>query len=351
MRTGHPDEPRITVLMPVHNGEPYLEASVRSILHQTYSDFEFLVIDDGSTDGTSRILRAYRDPRLRIVENGRNLGVVETLNRGLSISRGEYIARMDCDDESLPERLERQVSFLDAHPEIGVLGTAGELIDEVGKSLGVFRYPLDHEVICFSMHFFNPLAHPSVMIRRNVVLDAGGYLSREACCWGGLIPEDYELWWRLSAVTRLANLPDRLFLLRKHGRNVTMKFGEEFRIAAAKINRDRIEARIGGSVQESIAEAMMSQRYEPPELAGEVFRTIVRLYRSFVAEGLPEDAAKEIHREMCEELARIALYRGNVFRIRGLLVEMARLEPTFRHAGRQLLRRVEAKIFKKTLPH
>jgi glycosyltransferase involved in cell wall biosynthesis len=139
-----PGDPRITVLMPVHNGEPYLDASVRSILGQTYGDFEFLVIDDGSTDGSARILRAYQDPRFRIVENGRNLGVVETLNRGLSLSRGEYVARMDCDDESLPERLERQVSFLDSHPEVGVLGTSGDLIDGDGRFLAGFRYPLHH---------------------------------------------------------------------------------------------------------------------------------------------------------------------------------------------------------------
>ena len=350
MTSRESDHPRVTVLMPVHNGGQYLDASVRSIFNQTYDNFELLVIDDGSTDGSAGILRAYRDLRLKIVENSRNLGVVETLNRGLSLSRGEYIARMDSDDESLPERLERQVSFLDAHPEIGVLGTSGELIDREGRSLAVFRYPLHHEAICYSLHFYNPLAHPSVMIRREVVLKAGGYLPRGASSSGGLIPEDYELWCRLSPVTRLANLPDRLFLLRKHGRNVSMKYGEEFRVNAARINRDRIEAIIGQNVSVAVAESMMSRRYEPVELANEAFRTIVRLYHAYIQVGLSKCVEREIRRKTCEELVRIALYRGNLFRLEGLFSAMARLDPTFRVAGRHLLQRIEAKVLGKPLP-
>lgn len=276
---------------------------------------------------------------------------METLNRGLTLSRGEYIARMDCDDVSLPERFARQIRFLDAHPDIGVLGSGGELIDGEGRTRAVFRYPMQHEAIRFCLHFFNPLAHPSVMMRREVVLSSGGYRSARLSRGGDSFPEDYDLWWRLGDVTRLANLPDRLLLLRKHTGTVTARRMEEFRSSAAAINRDRIEARLGKNVRQDVAEAMMSHLYEPPELAGEVFRTIVRLYRSFVGEGLPEEAAKEIHRETCEQLARIALYRESVFRIRGLFGEMARLDPTFLHAGSHLLRRVEAKIFKKPMPH
>lgn len=351
MTPGGGDPPRVTVLMPVHNGGAYLDAAVRSILGQTFPDFELLAIDDGSTDGSGEVLRGYRDPRLRLVENGRNVGIVETLNRGLTLSRGEYVARMDCDDVSLPERFARQLRFFDAHPDIGVLGTCGERIDEGGKTVAPFCQPLRHEAIRFCLHFFCPLTHPSVMMRKEVVLGAGGYMPGGPLPAGELVPEDYDLWWRLSTATRFANLPDCLLLLRKHAETVTARHMDEFRFQAARINRERIEMRLGKGVREEVAEAMMSQRYEPPVLAGEVFRTIVRLYRSFVGEGLPEDAAKEIRQETCEQLARIALYRGNAFRIRGLLVEMARLDPTFRHAGNHLLRRVEAKIFKKPMPH
>lgn len=350
MAPGGGDRPRITVLLPVHNGGAYLDAAVRSILGQTFPDFELLAIDDGSTDGSGEVLRGYRDPRLRLVENSRNLGIVETLNRGLSLARGEYIARMDSDDISLPERFERQSRFLDAHPEVGVVGTSGGLIDGREESLGSFRYPLSHEAICFSLHFFNPLAHPSVMMRREVVLSSGGYRSVGLSRGETSFPEDYDLWWRLSDLTRLANLPNRLLLLRKHVGTVTARHMEEFRANAANISRDRIEAILSQSVSVAVAEAMMSRRYQPVMLASEAFRTIVRLYHAYMQIGLSRDVAREIRRKTCEELARIALYRGNLFRLKGLFGTMARLDPTFRIAGRHLARRIEAKVLGKPLP-
>jgi len=350
MTPGEGDRPRVTVLLPVHNGGAYLDAAVRSILDQTFTDFELLAIDDGSTDGSGEVLRGYRDPRLRLVKNSRNFGIVETLNRGLSLARGVYIARMDSDDISLPERFERQAHFLDAHPEVGVVGTSGGLIDGRGESLGTFRYPLSHEAICFSLHFFNPLAHPSVMMRRKVVLSSGGYRSAGLSPGGASFPEDYDLWWRLGDVTRMVNLPDRLLLLRKHTGTITARHMEEFRANAANISRDRIEAILSQSVSVAVAEAMMSRRYQPVELASEAFRTIVRLYHAYLQIGLSKGVKVEIRRKTCEELARIALYRGNLFRVRGLFWTLARLDPTFRVAGRHLLQRIEAKVLGKPLP-
>lgn len=350
MTVGGGDRPKVTVLLPVHNGGAYLDEAVRSVFGQTFADFELLAIDDGSTDGSGEVLRRYRDPRLRLVENGRNLGLVETLNRGLTLSRGEYVARMDSDDVSLPERLARQIGFLDAHPDIGVLGSGGELIDGEGRTRAVFRYPLRHEVIRFCLHFFNPLAHPSVMMRRKVVLSSGGYRSAGLSREGASFPEDYDLWWRLGDVTRLANLPDRLLLLRKHAATVTARHMEEFRANAARINRDRIEVILCQSVSVAVAEAMMSRRYEPVELASETFRTIVRLCDAYLQVEMLKGTSREIRRKACEELARIALYRDNLFRLKGLFGAMARLDPTFRIAGRHLLQRIEAKVLGKPLP-
>lgn len=161
---------------------------------------------------------------------------------------------------------------------------------------------------------------------------------------GAFFPEDYDLWWRLGDVTRLANLPDRLLLLRKHPGTITARRMEELRSSAAAISRERIEARLGANVRQDVAEAMMSRRYEPPELAGEVLRTIVALHRSFVEEGVRGNAEREIRQRVCEELARVALHRGNAFRVPGLLGSMAAVDFSFRYAGRHLARRVAAKI-------
>ncbi len=129
--------PRVSVLMSVYNGERFLRDSVESILGQTFTDFEFLILDDGSTDSTCEILEEYanKDARIVLVRNDRNLGLTRSLNKGLRLVRGEYLARQDADDISLPKRLEMQVKFLDAHPEVGVVGSALEIIDENGNTI------------------------------------------------------------------------------------------------------------------------------------------------------------------------------------------------------------------------
>lgn len=200
--------PRVTVLLPVHNGMPYLDEAVRSILSQTYSGFELLAIDDGSTDGTLEALRAYRDPRVRIVVNERNFGLAETLNRGLSLSPGEYVARMDSDDVSLPDRLERQVRFMDQHPEIGACGTWARIVG-VRRTGLLIRPPADPEEIRARLLFGSAMVHPSVMFRLPML--AGHdlrYDPRDAHA------EDFGMWRRCSGHFPLANIPRVLIAYR-----------------------------------------------------------------------------------------------------------------------------------------
>ena len=200
--------PRVTVLLPVYNGGMYIDEAVRSILRQTFPDFELLAIDDGSTDGTLEALRAYRDPRVRIVVNDRNLGLVDTLNRGLSLSRGEYVARMDSDDVSLPGRLERQVRFLDGNPEVGVCGTWARIIR--GHRNGpLICPPVDPEEIRSRLLFGSAMVHPSVMIRLSKLADHDlRYDPRHAHA------EDFGMWGRCSEHFPLANIPRVLIAYR-----------------------------------------------------------------------------------------------------------------------------------------
>jgi len=116
-------EPKVTVLMPVYNGEKYLNEAIDSILGQTFKDFKFLIINDGSTDGTADILKSYKDSRIKVTNNEKNIGLTKSLNKGLKMAKSEYIARMDADDISLPTRLQKQVEFMDSHPKVGVCGT------------------------------------------------------------------------------------------------------------------------------------------------------------------------------------------------------------------------------------
>jgi glycosyltransferase involved in cell wall biosynthesis len=209
MLTGQPEgrPPRVSVLMAAYNSECFLGQSVESILGQTFADFEFIVIDDGSTDSTPQRLAEYaaRDTRIRLEKNAENIGLTRSLNRGLALARGEYLARQDADDISLPQRLERQVDFLDRNPGTGLVGCALEIIDSQGARIGLRRPPENHESIIAEMLLKNNgVGHSAVMARLALLRELGGYDERIAC------GQDYDLWWRLSRRAGLANLAEPL---------------------------------------------------------------------------------------------------------------------------------------------
>jgi len=205
--------PLVTVLMPVYNGEKHLAEAVQSILDQTYRNFEFLVMDDGSTDGSAEIIASFKDERIMLNRAENNEGITKTLNRGIGIAKGFYIARMDCDDISHPQRLMRQVNFLEEHPETGVLGTAIEQIKKNGPGK-TKRWPATDAEIKINMLFQNPLYHPTVMVRREALANTRYPESMRYA-------QDYSLWTALSPVTRFANLPEALLRYRTHPGQVT----------------------------------------------------------------------------------------------------------------------------------
>jgi hypothetical protein len=206
--------PRVTVLMTAYNAAVYLRAAVDSILSQTLRDFEFIIVDDGSNDGTASILAdfAAADGRVRVVA-APHLGLPAALNRGLTLARGELVARMDADDISRPARLARQLEFMDQHPSVGLCGTWGEILGPRGRVIWRFAAS-DAELRCRHL-FETALLHPSVMFRLALVRAAGGYDPAFQAA------EDYDLWVRLSAVTRMANITEPLLLYRRHAAQVS----------------------------------------------------------------------------------------------------------------------------------
>lgn len=207
--------PQVTVLLPVRNGSAHLAAALESIFAQTFTDFELLVIDDGSTDGTPEILRAIRDPRLRVVTNPQNSGLVPALNRGLELARGEFVARQDHDDISLPERLRKQVDFLRSHPEYMLVGTEAIQTDAEGRPAFRLLRPRAADEIRWYLCFDNAFIHSSVMFRGAVVRqEFGGYAP-------SFHSEDYALWSRIARERETANLGEPLLRYREHGSSVT----------------------------------------------------------------------------------------------------------------------------------
>lgn len=199
--------PVVSVVLPVYNGALYLRAALDSMWAQTFADFELIVVDDGSTDATPAILAECADPRLVVLRTETNTGLPAALNRSIAAARGSYIARMDADDISLPDRLARQVAYLQAHPALDVLGTGYTAITADGQPLFTHQPPPTHGQIAWNLLFFNPVT--LIMARRDVL--AVGYSVDFP------VAQDYELWTRLIDHARFANLPDPLFLYRRLG--------------------------------------------------------------------------------------------------------------------------------------
>jgi glycosyltransferase involved in cell wall biosynthesis len=205
--------PLVSVLLPVYNDARYVELALNSILSQTLGDLELIVIIDGSSDGTPEIVSRFRDPRIRLVHNERNLGLAPSLNRGIAAAKGDYIARQDADDIALPHRLRTQIEFLRSHSDVAMVGSWALLIDDQGREQGVLDYPPIADIdIKWSLLFRNPFIHSSVMMRRDVVDRTGGY-TEDPVIFRAFV-EDYDLWSRINRVARSANIREPLQVYR-----------------------------------------------------------------------------------------------------------------------------------------
>ena len=215
-------KPKVSVLMSAYNGEKFIAQALESIYKQTYQDFEVVIVDDASADETSDIIRKMKDSRTVIYRNSENLGLTKSLNIGLRLCRGEYIARMDADDVSYPQRFEKQVKFLDENPDGTALGCWCHRIDSNGEIHGAYDgRPTKSEDIKKGLLVGNCIAHPTAMIRRASLVDVGGYDEKYAYA------QDHDLWLRLSEVGRIYNLEEYLVGLRYWPENITAKKSQQ----------------------------------------------------------------------------------------------------------------------------
>lgn len=222
--------PKITVFMPVYNGEKYLREAIESILSQTFTDFEFLIINDGSTDKSVEIIKSYNDKRIRLIDNQQNLGLAKVCNLGMSLANGEYVARMDCDDISVKTRLAKQTKFMDMHGEVGICGTWIKMFGTINyKNI----YPTTDEKLKARLLFNTCFAHPSVIIRKKIFIDNHLKFKKE------LEPgDDYYLWTEASIATSFACLPKILLYYRMHTDNISKIKSTQQKIGAthARLN-------------------------------------------------------------------------------------------------------------------
>lgn len=202
--------PAVSVLLPVYNGAPYLADAIQSILNQIHGDWEMVIINDGSVDASAEIIGQFQDARIRYFDQ-ENRGLAATLNRAIGLARGTYLARQDQDDLSSHDRFHKQVTFLDAHPDVGMLGSWAEIWNGNRPTGRMLAHPTDDASLKFHLLFDNPFVHSSIMIRRCILDEVGGYSedpTRQP-------PEDYELWSRVARRSRVANLPETLIAYRE----------------------------------------------------------------------------------------------------------------------------------------
>ena len=228
--------PTVTVLMAVFNGIDFLREAIDSILSQTYRDFEFIVYDDASTDGSREFLESVEDPRLILRANFKNCGLSANLADGIARSQAKYIARMDADDIALPQRLERQVQFLETNPEIGVLGTAVRFFKDDAESSFIATQPARHEDIAIELFFRFTMMHPTIMLRRHILIDAGANYDPEF-----RYSQDFDLWSRLVSCTRFGNLSEPLLNMRRHTNNVSIAKRPEQQWLSDKVRKRQLK--------------------------------------------------------------------------------------------------------------
>lgn len=207
--------PLVSVLMPVYNGEAYIRETMDSILSQSFREFEFIIVNDGSTDDTEPILQGYTDNRIRYVRNSVNKGLIASLNTGLQLARGEYVARIDADDIADRDRLRMQLEFLLKHPDHGLCGTYYKVIDEAGRVVEEVKLPSTPEEASTFLAFGNCFCHSSIMIRASLLRELRYRDAYEVC-------EDYDLWYRAAQKSKVSNLPVFATKYRIHGRNVSL---------------------------------------------------------------------------------------------------------------------------------
>lgn len=236
--------PLVSVIMPVHNAEPYISEAIDSLLRQTYPNIEIILVDDRSTDRSWEILQDYarRYPhKIRAVRTKRTTNAAGNgaMNYGFQFAKGEFIARMDADDVSYPERIEKQVAYMMSHPEVFVLGTQADIIDQNGASIGEKRFPIDHDAIYEQYGILHPIVHPSVMIRRS-------FLPRKRKIYEMVwdVNDDYYTFFKFLHIGLFHNLPEKLIAYRVHGKNASLqepkkKFWNSVRIRLSAIQKFR----------------------------------------------------------------------------------------------------------------
>ena len=298
--------PTLSVILPSYQSIFFLEKSITSILDQSFSDFELILIDNASTDGSDQLLRYLKDPRIRLFINESNIGYTRSLNKGLSLARGRYIARMDADDFSQKNRFEKQIQFLEANPDYGIVGCSYHIIDKKGSIIGTRRMPESDLEIRWKNLLSCPFCHPSVMIRKSI-LDTH-QLSFEVTKEPA---EDYDLWSKILDHSLGFNLPEKLLHYRVHGNNESSLRAQEQRtqiesISQAHIQHSFPDLESSPQIIQELQTLITFERGRSPSLSPDLLQRAVphflELWKAFLKKYPQASKNRAIQKQTFEEL-------------------------------------------------
>jgi len=276
-------EPLVSVVMTVYNYERYVAESIESILAQTFRDFEFIIIDDASSDSTQKVISGFIDRRIVFVRNDENLGQTRSLNKALRLARGTYIARIDGDDVSFPDRLKRQVDFLERNPRVGVVGTWLQSVDERNRLIRKSRYPVIPtlgRLLFLNLFNWPCLTHPTVMVRKGCFETVGPYNEQYR------ISQDYDLWLRVARKFRMRNIPHILLNYREHRQSLSHSRKNKTRQEVRQIVVSNVRHFLPGidsRAQERLVNLLMFDPQPDSSSAQEVFEVLDKFLASVQA--------------------------------------------------------------------
>ncbi len=306
--------PRISLLLPVYNSAAYLETALQSLLTQTFTDFEIIAINDASTDASAAILAACTDSRLRVLHNSQNLGVAQSLNRGLQESRAPYIARMDADDIAHPDRLRQQVDYLDRHPEVVLLGTAFYVFATGSRRpYALASLETDDALIRWYCCWYNRFAHPSVMFRRSAVMT----LPQPGYDPAVRVAQDYDLWTRLLATGQGANLAHPLLSYRVHAVSHSVREAghlvKEHMKTAHRFTASTLGLALDPAVHQAITGFFVPGPFTDAEpFPLDLYRDLARHYTATLPQSIAARTYRRIHADLVWRLLRQGRLRSSI---------------------------------------
>lgn len=269
--------PTVSVVMPVYNGEAYLREAIDTILGQTLRDFEFIIVNDGSTDRTAEILRTYSDHRIAILHNAENLGLPTSLNRGIRAARAPLVARADADDIYFPDRLAKQVKYMHENPSVGLASSSYYRTNEKGESLLLVQVLCEDAQLKFELLWCNPMCHPTSIYDRELVLRAGGYDEK---FWTA---QDYDLWARLRDRTAFGNLPQPLVKLRTHERSIMATRGPDGERLSLAVSQRLMARYLGREVKMGAVTGLRQLLRGSPVPRGQALSSALQLLGNLMA--------------------------------------------------------------------